>query len=268
MRIVLTVALLAACVPGFARPKFLALFVEHYQVRADDPVGAAACRVCHTTPPQHNAYGADLKAALRAANTADLTVAILASIESKDSDQDGWLNGDEIRHGFLPGDPESHPDTPPWEMSTVPTPGAPSAGPPTAPTEPGAPLIPRHSFHPALVHFPIALFLFGALLEAAGARRRDPGLRRAGFWNMAAGSVATAVVVPTGVAAFLRLGLTFDFVRVHVTLAVAATAAMAGVVLWRRRAPLEGRLYWSALVGAALLVALTGHFGSAMVFGG
>ncbi|MCO5297179.1 MAG: hypothetical protein M9921_10010 [Fimbriimonadaceae bacterium] len=268
MRVFLTIALLAAFGQVHARPKFLALFVEHYKVSADSATGAAACRICHTTPPQHNSYGLDLKAALRANNTRELTVAMLASIESKDSDQDGWLNGDEIRQGTLPGDPESHPETPPWDPPADSTTVAPPTPAPRATPSAPPPLIPPHSFHPALVHFPIALFLFGALLDALGAGRRNPTLRQAGFWNMVGGSLATAVVVPTGLAAFLRLGFSFDFVRVHVTLALAATATMAGVVLWRRRGPLSSRGYWLLLALASFLVGATGHFGSAMVFGG
>lgn len=271
MRTLLSIVLIAAFVHAPARPKFLTLFGDHYKVQAENPNGDAACRNCHTTPPQHNSYGVDLKAALRANRASNLSIALLESIESRDSDQDGWLNGDEIRQGFLPGDPESHPDSPPSEATEPPN----SSGslqalaqPESTVVEPTSPpWIPPHSFHPAVVHFPIALFLFGALLEVLGFVRREPALRRAGFLNLAAGSLATAIVVPTGLAALLRVGFPFASVRVHVTLALAATLSMVGVALWRRRGEHTHSAYWVILAAAALLVALTGHFGSKIVFG-
>ena len=127
-------------------------------------IGLAACRNCHTSPPEWNVYGLAVKAEMQEVGARQLTVAVLQAIEGGDADQDGWLNGDEIRAGYLPGDSESHPDGRPGDAVEPVTGTTGPIGGNVAPTPvPAAspPVVPLHSFHPAVVHFPVALFLFG-----------------------------------------------------------------------------------------------------------
>ena len=70
--------------------------------------------------------------------------------------------------------------------------------------------VPKHSLHPMFVHFPIALFLFGAGLEVFGWRRKDATMRQAGWWALLFGSLSTVVAVPTGLMVFLRSGFQTD----------------------------------------------------------
>lgn len=253
-----------------ARPEFLSLFNKHYLVSASAPNGDAACRNCHTTPPEWNPYGLAVKDEMQQVGARQLTVAVLQAIEGGDADQDGWLNGDEIRSGFLPGDAESHPDGHPGDP-VEPAPGTtePIGGNVPSPPAPvqAPPVLPLHSFHPAVVHFPVALFLFGALLDVLGFRRGSKSLREAARLNLLAGAAATGLAVPTGVAAFLRLGYPLQHVAVHLALAAGAVVLMVWVALIRRREdPTTGR-YWAILTAASVAVGLAGHFGSALVFG-
>lgn len=187
----------------------------------------------------------------------DLTVEILAGLENQKLPGDAWAVGQEIRAGYLPGDAKSHPGNPPAAKPVMDS----GAGPPP-------PLIPLHTFHPAVVHFPIALFLFGVFLEAVGAWRSNAPMRQAGFWNLVGSAVSLAIVVPTGLAAFLRMGMPFaGALLTHFVLAVAAALSVLSIALWRRKGPVVGLLYWIALAVASILVMAAGHFGAAMVYG-
>ena len=259
--------------PGVAqaRPEFFALFVQHYRLEPYAPNAVAACRNCHTTPPRWNLFGLEVKAELYRVGGRRLTAAMLEAVEGGDADQDGWLNGDEIRAGSLPGDAESHPEGHPGDPAkpllgtTGPIGAAPPKAPPPAPVS--EPAVPPHSFHPAIVHFPVALFLFGALLDVVGFRRDWKGTRDTARLNLLAGAIATSLAVPTGLAALLRLGFPLDRVAVHLIFALGAVALLAGVALWRRRQPPVSAAYWALLAAASIAVTLAGHFGSALVFG-
>lgn len=258
--------------PGaaYARPEFLDLYNQHYKIDASAPNGDAACRNCHTSPPEWNVYGLAVKAEMQEVGARQLTVAVLQAIEGGDADQDGWLNGDEIRAGYLPGDSESHPDGRPGEtvepaMGTTDPIGGNVAPTPVPAASP--PVVPLHSFHPAVVHFPVALFLFGALLDILGYRRGSQPLRDAARLNLIAGAVATGLAVPTGLIAFLRLGYSLEHVAVHLTLALSAVALMVWVALQRRRDAPVALGYWALLAAASVAVGAAGHFGSALVFG-
>ena len=259
--------------PGaaYARPEFLDLYNQHYKIDASAPNGDAACRNCHTSPPEWNVYGLAVKAEMQEVGARQLTVAVLQAIEGGDADQDGWLNGDEIRAGYLPGDSESHPDERPGEPVTPTVGTTDPIGGNVAPVVPAAPpsgpAVPLHSFHPAVVHFPVALFLFGALLDFLGFRRSSKPLRDAARLNLIAGAVATGLAVPTGLIAYLRLGYSLEHVAVHLVLALSAVTLMVWVALRRRRDTPVAMGYWALLAAASVAVGAAGHFGSALVFG-
>lgn len=171
-----------------ALPPFLDTFTEHYQPARDSALFKAKCMTCHTSKDggARNAYGKDLDKAIHEAGSHELTVAALALIESKDSDGDGATNIEEIRAGFLPGDRSNRPPAEEGEPAVTSRP----------PTPPPAELIPKHSFHPLIVHFPIGLFIFGAFLEffwqvaqkggRAKARFLEPWLWRASLTHSCA----------------------------------------------------------------------------------
>jgi uncharacterized membrane protein len=199
---------------------------------------------------------------LRSAGTNELTADLLYSTEYVDSDGDGWTNGEEIAAGSLPGDPASFPT------------GAPAqAHPPIPPMKPPAsPLIPMHSFHPIIVHFAFALFIFGGLVELVGILRLKQSLREAGFLDMAAGNLAALAAVATGLTAVYRNGFPLRGVLLaHMALASSATVAMTvttviGLAAARSGRPRESRLYLIGLLLALMLVSAAGYFGGVFVY--
>ena len=231
----------------------------------------ARCLTCHSAPgpPARNLYGKAVEAALDAAHSKSLTSSILRQVEVADSDKDGWKNGEEIAAGFLPGDPTSHPTSHPTGQPSA----RQSGSPPVAAPEGKSELIPTHSFHPLLVHFPIALFLFGVFLEGWGTWKRRPDLREAAFVCLTGASVISFAAVATGLIARYRLGLPFTgTVLIHVAMALSATLGMAGTALLGRSAAKAGRertgwLYWVVLLLSALLVGSAAFFGGILVYG-
>jgi ABC-type sugar transport system substrate-binding protein len=67
----------------------------------------ASCKVCHINKRKLNSYGRALRRAKKAGK--EPKVEIYLAVEEKDSDFDGVENGEEIRLGTKPGDPDSHP---------------------------------------------------------------------------------------------------------------------------------------------------------------
>ena len=125
--------------------------------------------------------------------------------------------------------------------------------------------------HPLLLHFPIALLLFAALAELLSLAARSPEWHLVAVANVRAGA---ALAVATAGAGWLLA--TSRMVEVSPTLewhrwlglmaalaAVAAALATIGIGDRPRRRP----VYLIALLSAAALVAVAGHFGAVLVWG-
>lgn len=129
-------------------------------------------------------------------------------------------------------------------------------------------IFPDHGFHPLVIHFPIALFVFGTLLEFVGWWRGDLRIRQAAFWNLAAGSLSTLVVIPTGVVAFILSDYTWKGLVVpHMAFAGSAALLMAGTVLWRRKGPHTSTRYFALLALATITLGVAGYFGGELIYG-
>ena len=220
-------------------------------------MASARCGICHQgAPPSLNPFGASIQNGLREAAASELTESVIARLAAVDSDGDGVSNDRELAAGTLPGDRASKP-------------GADSA-PPRSPIDR---MMPPHSFHPLVVHFPVALLLFGALLEAGGARFRRPDLRSAGFLNISAAALFSVFAVATGIAALLRQSMPLSGIPLfHLCTGSTASIAMIlvasrGIVENRRGSGRTSRVYWGLLAFAFLAVACAGHLGSVLVFG-
>lgn len=240
-----------------ARPPFLKILKDTYAIKAGSDVDKAACLNCHTQVPQRNAYGKAIQAELDRQNADNLTPEILKSVEKADSDGDGYTNLEELKAGFNPGDPLSHPTA----HETAAAESLKGKG--------GTDLIPTHTFHPALVHFPLALFLFGAMLDVLGIFRRNEGLRQAGLINIGAGAISTLLVIPTGLIACFRLGYELTPgkpVFTHFALAVSATLLMIGVVVWRKKSEPVSLTYVALIALTAAILSAAGHFGGNLVY--
>lgn len=245
---------LAAVCP--AKPQFLIVFNNTYHPDQSSPLGEAKCGICHTTPPHRNPYGKDLKKLVDGSPDGMLTSAMLKAVEGLDSDGDGYTNGEEIAQGFLPGDPSNHPS----KHGGMPK----SFGSSRA----ESPLIPSHAYHPAFVHFPIALFLFAVLLEYLGIRRKDSALGTAAVWNLHGALASMAIVVPTGIAAWLLGGHKLEGAMLyHMICAGGGGVFMIVTIMSRKRYGNTSRAYWFEMILCAILICAAGYFGGQMVYG-
>ncbi|MBS1728822.1 MAG: hypothetical protein JST51_19050 [Armatimonadetes bacterium] len=251
LRAVFVLVLACLGVSAFATPDILKEFKAIYNKPA------TTCEECHTKPPKRNAFGKAVKDALDQTQDGMLTKEVMKPLEQQDSDGDGVSNIDEINAGTLPGDPNSKPAA-----------GATNSAPSTGDSQPGgaekSELIPKHSFHPALVHFPIALLAIAAVLEVFARRKPESGYHAASVINLAIGLICSTAAIATGVAAWLRLGydLLHGDLLIHVLLA--SGSILVGIGAYTQR---EKPSYLPLILVSGLLVLAAGHFGGNMVFG-
>ena len=131
-------------------------------------------------------------------------------------------------------------------------------------------------WHPAFVHFPVALILAGAGLEAFRIARRRPGRSPAARMLLALGASAALLAVVSGLLLFHPQefqGRTLQVARIHRLLGLStATVALSALIaggIHREPGPSGRRLmlYRALYFAAAALVGLTGHYGGWIVFG-
>lgn len=276
------IATLSLSALGWGKPEFLEQLEKLPQMEPAKRAKAEGCSLCHTNPPRRNAFGRAVHDAMEAAGKEEVNAALLAALADGDADGDGVSNGEEFRQDTLPNDPASRPGQPdaisPPERGTGIV-GARavdegSLGTAEAKTEPEeeeeeqGEMIPDHRFHPAIVHFPIALFLFGALLDWQGSKRKNSVWREAGWLALAAGTIMTIPAIATGWAAYLANGYGWegDAFR-HLIAGHMAFLLMVSTTLMRRQRTPESIPYWALLALAAVAVGVTGHLGSILVFG-
>lgn len=93
-----------------AKPADTMVFKQVYAPKEGSDLAKANCVVCHAKMPptktELNPYGGDI---VKAAAGKAIDEKTLRSIETLDSDKDGFTNIDEIKAGTLPGDPLSKP---------------------------------------------------------------------------------------------------------------------------------------------------------------
>ena len=131
-------------------------------------------------------------------------------------------------------------------------------------------------FHPALVHFPIALLLVGAALEFQQVVRRVPVRSEFARQLLLLGTLVALAAVVSGLRLFHAEDFrerTFDAIRLHrvlglSTLTAAVLASLVGG-LGSGRGPVGTRLVLYALIygPTAERVGLAGHYGGWVVFG-
>lgn len=237
--------------------------------RATNRIEDLKCMTCHfVRPPRFNDFGRAVHDELKKENQRLLTEQTLAALAKLDSDNDGWKNEDEWKADTFAGDPNDHPTG---------TAGAP------AKSEEGEEhekegeheekenegLIPDHVFHPALVHFPIALFIFGAIMDIFGWKKGSASARDAAAPCLLWGALSTILVVPTGLAAFLIQKLNWQGPPlVHFICAVVAVVLMIAALLMRKSGKKNEAAYIAVVALAAVAVGVAGHFGAQLVFNG
>lgn len=261
-RINLSLSAILACflaASAGAKPEYLELFQNHFKT-GSGPISERGCANCHVSNSDYslNALGKEFAHEKVAANSKALTDAILAKVEGLDANGDGVTNGEELKAGKDPA---------------VPVAGAtPKAD--TQPEPPKAkPLIPKNAFHPAIVHFPIALFLGGIVLDAIGYRKKNATLLWAGWYNLLFASFTTFAALVSGYVAtlFMKIPLS-GVIQQHMIYALVSTGLMWIMVgiRARRHEKLAGGLlaaYFVIALTSALLISWSGHLGGVFVYG-
>lgn len=260
---------LAALTTGMvhAEPAFLTTLKDTYRWPSGTDVEKASCNVCHAGPPRRNDFGKAAEDSWDKVGGDTLTVAALEAIQNDDTDGDGYSNAEELRQGFLPGDASSTPAGVPRNPAAQGGTEAPKDQPTPKARKAEVDAVPKHSFHPAIVHFPVALLLVGFTLDLIGRRRDNLSLARAGWYNVSIGVLALIPTTITGIAAMLRLGFALEgSMLVHLIGGIASILfSVAGWILMNRSE--RPKLYAVLAVLALVSVAVTGHFGAEMVFG-
>ena len=130
------------------------------------------------------------------------------------------------------------------------------------------------SFHPLVVHFPIALLLTALLLDALALAMKRPALHRVALWNLSVGTLGAAIAVLTGLQAEDVAKHSFEIWRIlelHERLGI--TTLILGVMtaswrLWKRDrlTPRARALTMAAMTVMASTVGFGAYLGGRMVY--
>ena len=126
--------------------------------------------------------------------------------------------------------------------------------------------------HPLLIHFPIALVIAAVAAEAGAMITRDACWRQVGITNVRAGALFAVLAVLAGWS-FAPAGAVDPSVLLQWHRWVGTTAAILSVTAAMaaggagRNAARARLVYRLALLGAGVLVGITGHLGGLLVWG-
>jgi uncharacterized membrane protein len=140
---------------------------------------------------------------------------------------------------------------------------------------------PKNAWHPAIVHFPIALFLAGLLLDLVGYLKKNRTLLFAGWYNLVLAAATSVLAILTGFWATINLKLplssatgTFgmSLIGTHILLAMLSTIIMWVMVSLRVHRHEEMQtanriLYYTLAFACFVLISYAGHLGGEYVYG-
>lgn len=262
-RRLLILALIGIAPASMANGEFLDAFMTHYKVKEESPLGALSCGICHVSDSDFafNSYGKEIKKALTDRSASEVTGPLLASIDTTDADGDGTPNLKEIEGGTFPGDPASGG-----------VPGA-STAPAEAPEKKSASFPPKNGFHPAIVHFPIALFIGGLILDFLGMLRKDKTMLYAGWYCGVMAAITSLGGIASGVLAMALQKLPYrGLIFTHLAMAVASAVIMFIMVGMRvhrhekMNVPMRV-IYYALAIACFGLISWAGHLGGVFVYG-
>ena len=247
----------------FAEAEFLETLVAKYKIADTSKFSEKSCAGCHISDSDFgfNPYGKQVKLKLTEGNHKTVTPEILASLESLDADGDGKSNGDELNAGELPGEPDP---------SSTGTQAPADAG--AGEKKPSA-FPPKNGYHPAIVHFPIALLIVGLLLDLVGLIRKERTLLFAGWYNLVFAAVSSLGAVGSGFLAMTIMKLPYKgLIYTHLLLGIGLTVVMWLMVALRvhrhEKMQIGARVvYYALAVSAFVLVSWAGHLGGVFVYG-
>lgn len=126
-------------------------------------------------------------------------------------------------------------------------------------------------WHPAIVHFPIALLIVSVVLDACGVVSRRASLTQVGFYMLIIGSLAATAAVLSGPEHTVKDAASLTILHRH-ELFAALTVLCCLILVGMRLGNVDG-LYGTGTVGYLALggvlivcIVLTGYFGGQMVY--
>jgi uncharacterized membrane protein len=135
-------------------------------------------------------------------------------------------------------------------------------------------MISTNHLHPMIVHFPIALVMFGFIAELGTLFfKKEICLTKAGFYLLIAGTLSALAAITAGILFTSEMsGAAGEVEEIHeifafVTVVLLVTTSIMRLLLIKK--PENLKLKWAALVFyglAALSVSLTGFFGGTLVY--
>lgn len=261
MKALFIVVGLSCAALAFAEAEFLESIVAKYKIPDSSKFAEKSCAGCHISDSDFgfNPFGKQVKLKLTEGNHKTLTPEILAALESLDADGDGKSNGEELLAGELPGTPDA-------TGSTAAPDSAAGAKKPTA-------FPPKNGYHPAIVHFPIALLIVGLFLDLVGLIRKEKTLLFAGWYNLIFAAVSSLGAVGSGFLAMTLMKLPYKgLIYTHLLLGIGLTVVMWLMVALRvhrhEQLQLSSRIIYYALAASAfVLVSWAGHLGGVFVYG-
>lgn len=259
-----SLALLGAASFGMASSEFLDAFMANYKVKEGSAIAEKSCGICHVSDSDFgfNPFGSEIKKAIAETGQTEISAKVWTAIALLDSDGDGNPNDKEIESDTLPGDPASG--------------AAEGVTPKPLPTpEPKKPaqFPPKNGFHPAIVHFPIALFIGGVLLDLLGLIRKDKTMLHAGWYCTVMAAVTTLGAILSGVLAMTLQKLPYrGLILSHVQYAAATTVLLWILVVLRvhrhEKMNVPLRVAYYVISGLCfLLISWAGHLGGVFVYG-
>lgn len=243
-----------------AEPEFLDVITKKYNIDESSALGAKSCGICHVSDEDYkfNPYGKQVGQYLTEHNLSKVDDAVLGAVGGLDADGDGVSNDAELAAGTDPGKSDK--------------PGAASVETPSAP-EPPKPLVPKNGFHPAIVHFPIALLIAGLMFDFVGVILKQRTLLYAGWYNLVLSTFSALGGIASGFLAITLLKVPYKgMIFNHMLLALATTFVMFIMVILRvhqhdkMTAPTRV-LYYLLALAAFVMISWTGHLGGAFVYG-
>lgn len=241
-----------------ARPPFLPVFIEHYKLNPDTGLGQRGCTNCHANMQTHslNPFGLDVRRTMARLGKNQVDEELLLAMDKLDSNGDGRSNLQQIQAGVSPGDPPVG--------KKVPTQSS-------APANETSSVIPHHAFHPAIVHFPIALVLCALAFELYGRIRKLPDFIKAATYCLFVGATGGIAAATTGITAmYLKKQPYEGLIFTHFVLALSWLVLVWATVIVRHIAIKRDKLGWwslGLLLVASLLVSYVGFLGGSFVFG-
>ncbi len=129
-------------------------------------------------------------------------------------------------------------------------------------------LVPMHSWHPLVIHFPLVALLLAALFDSIAASRQGNRWREAATLLWWVGLAGAAAAITTGLVAYGRVDHSdpaHELMTLHRNLAYAVTAVLLATGVWRWRRPYSRAAAGLGIVGALGLGGV-GYLGGELVF--